>query len=212
MTIVGVVRDVRWNGPTDPSDHPQKYIPYLQHGTDLMSLLVRTHGDPMKIAGAVRSQMASVDKDQSYYSLMTLEQRLADTLSPASWHTLLATAFGVLAMGLATVGIYGVISFSVTERRHEMGVRMALGARRGDILRLVLGEGLLLTLAGLGFGLWAAFWLTQFLERYLFQVGVLDPSTFMIAPLGLGLVVALACSIPARRAASVDPMVTLRNE
>jgi len=210
-TIVGVVGDVRQNGPAAPTG-PLVYLSYLQSGFQSMSLAVRTRGDPLKLAGAVRSQILRIDKDQPIHSLATLEQRLADNLSPQRVNMQVSSALGILALSLVAVGIYGVLAFSVAQRTHEIGVRMALGAQAGDVVWLVVRQGLTLTLAGVGAGLLAAFWLTRFLASLLYGVTAFDPFTFAAASLLLLLIALAACCIPARRAAQVDPMVALRDE
>jgi putative ABC transport system permease protein len=210
-TIVGVVGDVRQSGPKNPTG-PLVYFSYLQSGCQFMSLAVRTRGDPLKLARAVRGQILRIDKDQPIQNLATLEQRLADNLSPQRVNMQVSSALGVLALGLVAVGIYGVLAFSVAQRTHEIGVRMALGAQAGDVVWLVVRQGLTLTLAGVGAGLLAAFWLTRFLSSLLYGVTAFDPITFAATSVLLLLIALAACSIPAQRAARVDPMVALRDE
>ena len=210
-TIVGVVGDVRQGGP---KDRPESlaYFCYLQRGFRNMSLAVRTRGNPLPLAKTVRDQILGIDRTQPIHGLATLEQQLADRLSPQRLNMLLATALGALALGLVSLGIYGVLSFSVAQRVHEIGVRMALGAQSGSVVRLVIGEGLKLALAGVVAGLLAAFALTRYLSSLLYGVTALDPSTFAEASVFLLLVAVLACYLPARRAAQVDPMTALRCE
>jgi putative ABC transport system permease protein len=210
-TIVGVVGDVRQGGPAEAAG-PLVYFTYLQSGFQSMSLAVRTRGDPLELVRAVRSQILSLDKDQPIHNLATLEQRLADSLSPQRVNMQLSSALGVLALCLVAVGIYGVLAFSVAQRTHEIGVRMALGAEAGDVVWLVVRHGLTLTLTGVVAGLVAAFWLTRCLSSLLYGVTALDPFTFVAASLVLILIALAACYIPARRAAKVDPMVALRDE
>jgi putative ABC transport system permease protein len=210
-TIVGVVGDVRQMGPKEPVG-PLIYLAYLQSGCQGTTLAVRTQGDPLKMAGAVRSQILRVDKDQPIHSVSTLEQRLVDNLSPQRATMQLSSALGVLALCLVAVGIYGVLAFSVAQRTHEIGVRMALGAEVRDVVWLVVRHGLTLTLTGVVAGLLASFWLTRCLSSLLYGVTALDPFTFVAASLVLVLIASAACCIPARRAAKVDPMVALREE
>jgi len=210
-TIVGVVGDVRQGGPAAPVG-PLIYLSYLQSGSQSLSLAVRTRGDPLKLAAAVRSQILRIDKDQPIHSLASLDQKLADNLSPQRVNMQVSSALGFLALCLVAVGIYGVLAFSVAQRTHEIGVRMALGAQVGDVVWLVVCQGLTLTLAGVGAGLLAAFWLTRFLSSLLFGVTALDPFTFAAASVLLLLIALAACYLPARRAAKVDPMVALREE
>ncbi len=210
LTIVGVVGDVRFSTEQEPT--PELYLPFLQAGEPYMTLLVRTAGNPMLFAGAVRGQVASVDKDQPPHDLMTLEEIRAGSLTPRRVNMLLLSAFAVLGLILASVGIYGVVSYSVSQRTHEIGVRMALGAERRDVLKLVLGQGLRLTLIGVGIGIAGGLALMRFLSNQLYAVKPTDPLTFIIVSLLLTVVALAACYIPARRATKVDPMVALRYE
>jgi putative ABC transport system permease protein len=210
-TIVGVVGDVRQYGPKDPPPS-LVYLCYLQRGYRSMSLAVRTRGNPLPLAKTIRDQIQRIDRTQPIHGLATLEQSLADTLSPQRLNMLLASALGVLALGLVSLGIYGVLSFSVAQRVHEIGVRMALGAQSGNVVRLVIGEGLKLALAGVVSGLLAAFALTRYLSSLLYGVTALDPSTFAEAAAFLLVIAVLACYLPARRAARVDPITALRCE
>jgi putative ABC transport system permease protein len=210
LTIVGVVGDVRDRVESEPT--PEIYLPYLQAGEPFMTLLVRTAGNPMLWAGAVRSRIAGIDKDQPPHDIMTLEELRAGSLTPRRVNLLLLSSFAGLGLILASVGIYGVVSYSVGQRTHEIGVRMALGAERGDVLKIVVGQGLRAVLIGTGIGVAAAFGLTRFLQSMLFGVKPTDPVTFLAVSLLLLVVAWLACYIPARRATKVDPMVALRYE
>jgi putative ABC transport system permease protein len=210
-TIVGVVGDVHQWGPATEI-RPQVYHCYLQTGCEMMSLAVRTAGDPLNLATAVRSCIRSVDKDQPAYSVMTLDQRLSDSLAGQRMNLWLSGLIGVLGLVLAGVGIFGLISFWVAERTFEIGVRVALGAQAADVLRLVMGQGLRLTLAGLAAGLAAAFGLTRFLRSMLYGVSPLDPLAFAGAILFLAVIALAAAWIPARKATKVDPMEALRCE
>ena len=177
-----------------------------------MSLAIRARGDPLKLVRAIRDQILSLDKNQPIHDLATLEQKLADVLSPQRLNMQISSALGMLAMALVAVGIYGVLSFSVAQRTHEIGVRMALGARKENVIRLVVREGLSLAFIGVIGGLIAAFWLTRLLSSLLFGVGALDLCAFAGASVFLILIASAACYLPARRAAEVDPMVALRCE
>ncbi len=208
-TIVGVVGNVRAGGPTGPPSS-LAYFSYLQSGGESMSLAVRTRSNPMPLSGAIRSQIVDLDPDQPVHGLATLDQRLADTVAPQRVNMMLSGVLGVVALALVAVGIYGVLSFSVAQRTHEIGVRVALGAQTGDVLGLVIGQGLKLALAGVFLGLVAGSWLTRFLSSMLWDVRPFDPWTFAGVSLFLAAISALACYLPARRAARLDPMSALR--
>jgi putative ABC transport system permease protein len=210
LTIVGVVGDVR--GWVEREPNPEIYLPYLQAPEPYMTLLVHTMGSPRLWEGAVRRQVASVDKDQPPHDVATLDELRAKSLVPRRVNAFLLGAFAVLGLILASVGIYGVVSYSVSQRTHEIGVRMALGAEWRDVLRLVVGHQLRLTLIGVGIGVGAAIGLTRFLSSQLYSVKPTDLETFVTVGLVLTTVGLLASYIPARRAAKVDPMVALRYE
>lgn len=209
--IVGVVRDVKHWG-LDQAAEPEMYVPYLQRPWRFMILVVRTVSDPVNLAGAVREQVWAVDKDQPVAEMKTMEQLLEESVSQPHFSTFLLGVFAALGVILAAVGVYGVISYSVIQRTHEIGIRMALGAQPKDILRLVLGQGLKLTVVGIGIGLLGAFAVTRFLRSLLYGISPTDPMTFAGASLLLGGVALAACYIPARRAMRVDPMLALRYE
>lgn len=210
LTIVGVVGDVRDWAEKEPD--PQIYLPYLQAGEPYMTLLVRTAGNPMLWAGAVRRQVASVDKDQPIHDLANLDELRAGSLTSRRVNLFLLCAFAGLGLILASVGIYGVVAYSVSQRTHEIGIRMALGAERGDVLRSVVGRGIRSVLIGSGIGVAASLGLTRFLQNMLFGVKPTDPLTLVAVSLVLLVVAWLACYIPARRAIKVDPIVALRYE
>jgi putative ABC transport system permease protein len=177
-----------------------------------MSLIVRTTGDPANLSGALRREVLSLDKEQPVSNIRTLEQFVATSLAQQQFAMTLLGVFAAVALLLAAIGIYGVLSYAVTQRTHEIGIRMELGAGRGDVLKLVVGQGLRLTLSGLGAGLVAALALTRVLATLLFGVSATDPLTFTLISLLLLVVALLACWIPAYRAAQVDPLVALRYE
>ncbi|HEX8187723.1 MAG TPA: ABC transporter permease [Pyrinomonadaceae bacterium] len=211
MTVVGVVSDVR-RGGLDKEPYPQLYAPVAQLPTRGVTLVARTSGDPLAVVPAVRRELAALDRDLPLYNVRTMEQVLSDSISRRRFQMLLLAAFAGVGLLLAAVGIYGVISYSVAQRRHELGVRMALGARAADILKLVVGQGLGLTLAGVGLGLLGAFALTRVMSSLLYGVSATDPLTFACVSLALLGVALLACLVPARRATKVDPMIALRYE
>ena len=210
ITIVGVVGDAQDNPESEPS--PKIYVPYLQAGEPYMTLLVRTAGNPMLWAAAVRRQVANVDKDQPPHDVVTMEDIRAKSLTPRRVNMSLLGAFAILGLILASVGIYGVVSYSVSHRTHEIGVRMALGAGQGEILKLVVGQALCLALIGTGIGLAASLAITRLLRNMLFGVKPTDPATFFAVGLLLSGVALLASYLPARRATKVDPVVALRCE
>jgi putative ABC transport system permease protein len=188
------------------------YRPQAQETSGEMFLVLRASGNPTRLAPAVRSQIWSIDKDQPVGDVRTMEDRIAGYAAGRRFYTLLLGIFAALAVALAGVGIYGVISYSVSERRHELGIRMALGAQRTDILNLVVGQGFKLTLVGVMVGVAGAFTLGRFLSGLLYGVKPTDPLTFATVSLILTVVALLASYIPARRATKVDPMEALRYE
>ena len=213
LTVVGVVGDVRQTGLYEQK--LEFYVPYMQERRSFMAprdLVVRTKADPGVIAGAVRKAVWSVDKDQPVSNVRTLDQVFAAAISQERFQALMLGLFAALALVLACVGLYGVISYSVVQRTHEIGVRMALGAQSVDVLRLVIRQGMLLTFAGLVIGIVAGTFVTRVLTDMLFGVTPRDPLTFIGVPVLLLVVAFLACYIPARRATRIDPLVALRYE
>jgi putative ABC transport system permease protein len=210
--IVGVVGATRrFNLAQEPM--PRTYMPYQQENWGSMTLVVRAQsGDPAALAPAVRRELAAIDKDQPIHSFKLMEESVAGWVTPQRFVTTLLAAFAALAALLAAVGIYGVMSYTVAQRTHEIGVRVALGARGRDVLRLVVGRGMLLTLLGVGLGLAASLALTRLLKSLLYGVSETDPLTFASVALLMTAVALLACLVPARRATKVDPMVALRYE
>ncbi|HYL73612.1 MAG TPA: ABC transporter permease [Bryobacteraceae bacterium] len=209
MEVVGIVADIHEGGLA--SDVVSEfYLPCVVHPPQNAYLVVRTPGDPLKLGNSVRSQVAAIDRDQSVSEIRTMETVYEDTLGQRRLTMQLLGSFAGVALVLALIGLYGVIAYSVAQRTHEVGIRRALGAQQGDILKLVLGQGLGLTLAGVVLGIGGAFALTRVMKTLLFQVSATDPLTFAGIAL-LFVIVALAASyIPAWRASRIDPMAALR--
>jgi len=211
FTVVGVVGNIHHEGLSQETE-AEFYVPYFQSPGDSVQLAVRSAADPDSIVSAVRAQIRDVDPDQPLYHVATLQQVLSESLAPRRFNMLLLGIFAGIALPLATVGIYGVMAFSVTQRTHEIGIRMALGAQKGDVLRMVVGQGLKLALIGVAIGIAGALALTRFLSSLLYGVKPTDPLTFVAVSLILTAVALLASYMPARRATKVDPMVALRYE
>jgi putative ABC transport system permease protein len=212
FTVVGVVGGVK-HDKLNAEARPTMYISYEQSGWLSLTLTVRTAaGDPNALAGAVRREVLAVDKDQPVTKLAPMTEIFAEAVAPQRFNALLLNLFAAVAMILAIVGIYGVIAYTVAQRSHEMGIRIALGASRRDILRLVVGQAMLTTLFGVSLGLAGAFALTRLMSKLLYEVSATDPAIFAGVALLLALVALFASYIPARRATKVDPMVALRYE
>jgi putative ABC transport system permease protein len=209
--IVGIVGDVK-HERLDADPKPELYFPYRQYPNTFMSLVVRTSSDSPGMIAAIRNQVLAVDSDQPVFDIKTMEQRMSKTMASSLFVTLLLGLFAALATLLSAVGIYGTMAYTVSQRTHEIGIRMALGAKPLDVLRLVVGQGMTLTLIGVVIGLGAAFGLTRLMATLLFGVTATDPLTFISVALALGAVALVASFIPARRATRVDPMEALRYE
>jgi putative ABC transport system permease protein len=209
--VVGVVGHVRHKGLEGESP-VQYYLPHRQQPGGGMFMVVRAAQDPSSLAPSVRGAIQSVDRELPIYRVTTMEQVVSDSMTQRRFALTLMSIFALVALILAAVGLYGVMSYSVTQRTHEIGIRLALGAGRGDVLKMVVGQGLLLALIGVAIGLTAAFGLTRLMAALLFGVSAIDPLIFASLPLLLGGVAAAASWIPARRATKVDPMVALRYE
>jgi predicted permease len=215
--VIGVVGDVRQLGMVhqmgvNSEVTSEVYVPFAQVPTPLLGFAIRTAGDPLSIAKAVQRAIWEVDKEQPTSFVETMDQLASETTALQRASMTLLGVFAGLALVLASIGIYGVISYSASQRTHEIGIRIALGASSGDVLRLVIGEGLRLTVIGVAIGIAGAFGLTRFLASQLYGVSSADPATFLTVPLLLTAVAVAACYIPARRAMRVDPMVALRYE
>jgi putative ABC transport system permease protein len=211
ITIVGVVADMRRTGFDRPV-RPETFLPESQNPDNALTIVARTSGDPSSLAGALRDEVWAIDKDQSVFDIKTMRQTLSEMLSQRRFNTLLFGIFAAVALTLAAVGIYGVMSYAVAERTHEIGLRMALGAQTSDVLNLIVRQGMRLAITGLAAGLAASFALTRVMSTLLYGVSATDPLTFILIPVVLAGVALAACFVPARRAMRVDPMVALRYE
>jgi predicted permease len=211
LTIVGVVGDMRRQS-LERQPIAQIFLPYLQIPERRMNLLIRTAAEPAKLAAVVRNEIRAIDKSVMISQSTTLDSVLDNAVAQRRFQTWLLTLFSAIALLLAAVGIYGLIHQSVALRTREIGTRMALGAQTSDVLQLIVAQGMRLAFPGIGVGLLAALGLTRVLTSLLFGVTATDPTTFILAPLSLMLVALLACYLPARRAAKLDPMIALRHE
>jgi putative ABC transport system permease protein len=209
--IVGVVGDVRHSSLTRPAA-PELYLPYQQNSWGWGNFFVRTTNDPAALTRSFTEAVRSGDKSVPVTNVQPLTQAISDTVAQARFYTLLFALFGATGLLLTLTGIYGVISYTVSQQTQEIGVRMALGAQARDVLKLVIGQGLVLTLIGAGLGLLGALGLTQLMQALLFSVSATDPLVFVVVSASLIAVALAACYVPARRATKVDPMVALRNE
>ncbi|MBO0862797.1 MAG: ABC transporter permease [Chloracidobacterium sp.] len=216
LTVVGIVKNHRQlilgNEFREAAFIPLAQAPRSNLFLNSSTLLVRSTKDPLSIVNAARRQLHSVDPDLPFAKISTMKARIYDSLKPQRFNTFLMGLFATLALLLAVVGLYGVLSYMVLQRRHEIGVRIALGAQTRDVLGLVVREGMTLTLIGIAIGLMAAIGLTRLIETLLFSVSATDPLTFLVIALLFAMVALLACYLPARRATKVDPMVALRSE
>lgn len=210
MQIVGVIQDVKHelNIPVTP----EFYLPHAQDPWSSMVVVIKTAGDPSAMAGVIRQQVWSIDKDQPVFDVRTMEQVRSISVAMYSFSSVMLGIFAGVALLLAALGIYGVMAFAVTQRTHEIGLRMALGARSRDVLKLVVMNGMKLALIGIGIGLVGAWALSGFMEKLLFGVKATDLLTFAVVPVCLLFAALLACYVPARRATKVDPLVALRYE
>jgi putative ABC transport system permease protein len=214
MTVKGVVADSAQGYSLNDPIRPEVYFPHAQmaYCCRRMNLVARTSVDPASLIGSIKLEIRSLYKDQPVYDIRSFKDLIGRTLSTRRFAMTMLGVFAGLALTLASVGVYGVISYSVAQRTHELGVRIAMGARERDVLKLVFKQGMKLVLIGVAIGLCASFALTRFVESLLFGVSAKDPLTFIIGSLLLTLVALLACWIPARRATKVDPLVALRCE
>jgi len=210
-TIVGVVGDVKYNGLAD-AVQPAIYYPIAQNPT-WGSIVIKTDlADPLSLTAAVRNEVRKIDPDLPLTNVMTMEDRLSDAVAQPRFRTTLIALFAVVALILACVGIYGVISYSVTLRTHEIGIRMALGAQTGDVLTMVIRQAIVLAVIGVALGLSASYALTSLMSKLLFGVQPTDPATFVLTAAILSITALLASYLPARRATKIDPLEALRYE
>jgi len=209
--VVGVVGDIKHSG-LETESGAQIYLPYQQQPWNFMSLVVRAQSNPSRMARVVLHEITALDANQSAYDVKTMQQVVNESVSQPRLYTLLLGVFAAVAMVLAAVGIYGVINYSVTQRIHEIGIRLALGAQARDIFRMIVGQGMLLSVIGVVIGLVAAFLVTRVMESLLFGVSARDLTTFLCIPVVLVAIAFLSIYVPARRAMKVDPMLALRQE
>jgi putative ABC transport system permease protein len=214
MEIVGVVADVKQSLASESSS--EMYLPYRQADQVLpvltMSLVVRTAGDPLAQTNAIRSAVHNIDPNQPVTAIRSMDENISQSISQPRFRTVLLAVFAGIALVLAAVGIFGVMAYSVAQRTRELGLRIALGASRGRVLKLVLAHGVRLTLVGVAIGLVATFLLTRYVSSLLFNVPLYDPITLVGVVAALIVISLCACYLPARRATLVDPIVALRQE
>ena len=210
--IVGVVGGARyWKLQGDPAPH--MYFSYHQVNWGSMELVIRTqYADPMRVANSVRNELATIDPNQPIHTFKTLQTTVSDLVAPQRFSTLLLASFATISALLSAIGIYGVISYTVSQSRREIGVRMALGAQRRDVLKLVVRQGMLLTIAGVFLGLVGSYASTRLMTTLLFEVKPTDSLTYVVVSIALLVIAFIACYIPARRATRIDPLVALRYE
>jgi putative ABC transport system permease protein len=213
VEIVGMVGDMHTAG-LEMEPKPEFYVSYASSigYPNAMSYFVRTASEPLNLLPSVKAKIREVNSDQAFSSVATIDQLVARSLNQRQFNLLLLASFAVLALVLAGVGLYGLISFMTAQRTYEIGIRMAFGASRSDVLKLVIGQGMALTLAGVGIGFLASLALTRVLQKLLFGISATDPTTFVVIAVLLSAVPLIACYLPARRATKVDPMAALRYE
>jgi putative ABC transport system permease protein len=211
ISIVGVTGDVKRFG-LDSNAKPEVFLPYLQSPSSSMSFVIRSSADPSALTAAVKAQIQMIDRDLPLDEATTMKQLLSESNSGRRFNMLLLSVFAAVALLLAVVGIYGVMSYTVAQRTHEIGIRVAIGAQASDVFRMVISHGMMLVLIGIVVGLLGAFGLTRLMTTMLFGVEATDPTTFIAITTLLAVVAFVACYIPGRRATKVDPLVALRYE
>ena len=212
LTVLGVVGRVKMEGLSQDSNRVQGYFSYPQLGSGAMTVIVKGQSDPNQLISSLRQQVKAVDPDQPIYNIRTMHEIRAESVASERLNLTLLSIFAGIALVLAVVGIYGVMSYTVTQRTHEIGIRMAIGAQPRDVFKMVIGQGMLLALIGVGLGLIGAFALTRLMASMLFDVAPTDPATFAFIAILLTTVALVACFIPGRRATKVDPVISLRYE
>jgi putative ABC transport system permease protein len=212
VTVVGVVGRVKMEGLAQDSNRVQGYFSFAQLPFQGMTVIIKSSGDPNQLVAAAREQVKAVDSDQPIYNVRTMDDIRAESIAPERLNLMLLSIFAGIALVLAVVGIYGVMSYSVTQRTHEIGIRMAIGARPLDVFKMILGQGMILAVIGVALGLVGAFGLTRLMTTMLFNVQPTDPATFAVIAVLLIAVALLACYLPGRRATKVEPVVSLRYE
>ena len=210
LTVVGVVGDVHHTG-LNAKPNPEMYLSYLQEPSSVLAVMMRTSIDPVQLSAAAREEIKQIDKELPV-TITTMDQIFSNSVAGQRFNALLLGIFAALALILASIGVFGVINYSVAQRTHEIGIRLALGAQRNDVFKLIVGHGLILALAGVGIGAVGAFALTRLMTGLLFGVSPTDVTTFMSVSLLVVVVATFACYLPARRATRVDPLVALRYE
>jgi putative ABC transport system permease protein len=208
--VIAVVSDFR-SKRMGAEPQPEVYLHISQvPAMGSMTLMLRAQGDPMSLAAAVRQEVSKLDRNLPIYNIKPFEEYVSDSVSQPRFNTLLLGAFAGVALSLTAIGLYGVVAYSISQRTQEIGIRMALGARAIDVLRLIIGQGMSLVLVGVAVGVAAALAATRLMAGLLFGVGASDPLTFASVAAGVTLIALLACYFPARRATKVDPMIALK--
>ena len=210
MEVVGVIKDIKHDLTSEVT--PEFYLPLAQDPRTSMVIVAKTNADPASMAASIREEVWAIDKDQPVFDVRTMQEVRSLSVSLQQFNSLMIGIFAAVALLLASIGIYGVMAFAVSQRTREIGIRMALGARKADVLKLVVANGMRLAFTGLAIGLVASWLLTRFIASLLFGVKPTDPLTFSVVSLCLLSAAFLACYLPARRATRVDPLEALRYE